>query len=80
MKPGECCVAKCELLPTAKDDVFCSPHWRQLPRWARVELVTLRNAARRGGRSATTLYVKALVGAESLFRAFPVPAESSGPE
>lgn len=76
MKPGECCSAKCESLPAAKDDVFCAEHWRVLPRWARNELVRLRNAARRGGKSATQSYVRALVVAESLLR---VSAEFEGP-
>ena len=66
MKPGACCRKDCELLPEAKDDVFCAEHWRALPRWARVELVRHRNAARRGGKGATSTYVKALLVAASL--------------
>ena len=66
MKPGECCAPTCETLPAAKDDVFCAEHWRALPRWARNELVQLRNAARRGGQRATTNYVKALIAASTL--------------
>ncbi len=66
MKPGVCCQKSCEALPEAKDDVFCAEHWKALPRWARVELVRRRNSARRGGKAATTDYVKALMVAAQL--------------
>lgn len=66
MKPGVCCRKACESPPDAKDDLFCPEHWKGLPRWARVELVQRRNAARRGGKAATTDYVKALMVAASL--------------
>jgi hypothetical protein len=66
VKPGACCREGCEVLPESKDDVFCAEHWRALPRWARVELVALRNAARRGGAGPTTDFVKALLVAAHL--------------
>ena len=53
-------------MPPVKDDVFCPAHWRELPRWARVELVALRNAARRGGTGPTRDFVKALLVAANL--------------
>ena len=66
MKPKVCWRKDCGALPDAKDDVFCAAHWGPLPRWARVELVRLRNAARRGGKASTGNYVKALMVAAQL--------------
>lgn len=66
MRPGSCCQKDCAAPPTSRDDVFCAEHWRVLPRWARVELVRLRNDARNGGHAAVTSFVKALTVAATL--------------
>lgn len=63
MTSGACCIEGCrEALATSRD-VFCVPHWKQLPRRYRVELVMLRNAAQRRSKSGATDYARAIAAA-----------------
>jgi hypothetical protein len=54
-----CSVEGCECRGETSADAFCEAHWRALPRWARVELVKLRNAARRGNQARVREYLQA---------------------
>lgn len=65
MNGGECIVKDCAAKAEG-EDLFCQAHWRKLPRWARVELVRLRNAARKRAKGAANVYAKAAVVAAKL--------------
>lgn len=61
-----CNKAGCDVRGDAKDDAFCETHWRALPRWARVELVKLRNEMRRGNQDRVREYLMACAVAAKL--------------
>lgn len=61
---GRCMRLHCDApVTTAKDDPFCQPCWRKLPRATRVELVRLRNAARLSKGATSKPYVVAILPA-----------------
>lgn len=73
---GQPCLAQdCQGIP-AGDDLFCPVHWKALARWARTELVRLRNGARRGNKRVATDYAKAALVAAKMVSGGP--AESGG--
>lgn len=65
MNGGDCIVKECQAKAEG-EDLFCPAHWRGLPRWARVELVRLRNATRKRAKGAASVYAKAAVVAAKL--------------
>lgn len=65
MNGGECIVKDCAAKAEG-EDLFCQAHWRKLPRWARVELVRLRNATRKRAKGAANVYAKAAIVAAKL--------------
>lgn len=65
MKGQDCLAANCGEVPQG-ENLFCETHWRKLAKWARNELVRLRNSTRRGSKAAMTQYAKAAVVAAKL--------------
>ena len=79
MNAGNCTAKGCEASVMSAREAFCDTHWRALPRWARTELVVLRNNARRGNKERTMAYVKALLAAAHLLASVPSQAAPPGP-
>lgn len=70
MKGQPCLAQDCASIPPG-DSLFCDVHWRKLARWARSELVRLRNGARRGNRRVATDYAKAALVAAKMVSGGP---------
>lgn len=64
-----CAIEGCGCSTARSRDVFCARHWKALPRWARCEMVRLRNAAARGGHDATRSFLQAATAARGLIEA-----------
>lgn len=75
-----CTMPDCDEAPAARGDVFCATHWRALPKWARSELVTLRNLAGRGAQAARRDFGRAVMVAAHLLAkaAAPVAPAAAG--
>jgi hypothetical protein len=71
MKGAACLAKECAEAPP-EDSLFCAVHWKELPRWARVELVTLRNGARKRSKGSAQALAKAALVAAYLLS---LPAE-----
>lgn len=79
MNAGNCTARGCDVPVRSAREAFCDAHWKALPRWARTELVGLRNDASRGNKARTLAYVKALLAASHLLASVPSPAAPARP-
>lgn len=79
---GSCMRQHCDAATAGGDDAFCAECWRKLPRTCRIELVALRDAARRSkGATSKPLVVAILKAAKWLDDRFPreeAPAAGGG--